>query len=261
MALAIITGGSSGIGLEFAKELAARGLDLVIIARGKDRLEQVCQELATTYQVKVQSVVADLADQRSVDKIAEMIGQTKHLAYLINNAGFAVHEDMTDGSVSASKLRQSAIQVMATDMAIFSSVAAMAMKKNSQGRIINIASTAAWTYQGSYSAIKRFVLTYTQSLALSLTDSGVTATAVCPAWMHTNFHKAAGLGEPAIPEWLYVKPVQVVKQGLKAADKGKWVVVPTWRWRLIIWCLTHGPVALRRRMTRLYLGSGNYHEN
>lgn len=258
MAVAIITGGSSGIGLKFAQQLAERGLDLVLIAREEERLLRVCQDLSSRYRVNVQPVVADLADRQSAEQLADFISRTKRLDYMINNAGFATHADADDNSPAARQLQRSAIDVMAQNVLLFSSAAAHAMRKRRAGHIINVASTAAWTFQGNYSAIKSYVLTYTQGLALSLEGSGVTATAVCPSWMHTNFHQAAGLGEPAIPEWLYMDPDQVVTRGLRAADQGKRVVVPAARWRIIIWCLAHGPVSLRRQFTRWYLQSSNY---
>lgn len=258
MATAVITGGSSGIGLKFAEALAERGLNLVLVAREESKLNQVCHNLAKQYSVEVQPVVADLADRDSVESLAELVGKTRGLAYMINNAGFAIHVDADDNSRSAHDLQRSAVDVMALNVLLLSSAAASTMKKAGCGRIINIASTAAWTFQGNYSAIKRYVLTYTQGLALSLEGTGVTATAVCPAWMHTNFHKSAGLNEPSIPEWLYVRPDQVVRQGLAGADKGKRVIIPTVRWKIIVWILTHGPVALRRQISRIYLSSGNY---
>ena len=258
MATAIITGGSSGIGLEFAKALASRGLKLILVAREEKKLQQVCHDLAEQYNVDVRPVVADLSDSENVETLVDLIGRTKDLAYMINNAGFAIHLMADDNSRTAHELQRGAMNVMAYNVLILSSAAASLMKRRGQGRIINIASTAAWTFQGNYSAIKRYVLTYTQGLSLSLEGTGVTATAVCPAWMHTNFHKSAGLGEPSIPEWLYVNPIKVVEQALRAADKGKPVIVPTLRWKIIIWCLAHGPLALRRQITRVYLGSGNY---
>lgn len=258
MATAIITGGSSGIGLEFARSLAGQGYNLILIARERVRLNRIAAALAEEFNVRVQPLTADLSDRAKVDKIAELIAGTKSLEIMVNNAGFGVHIDADDNSASAHDLQRSAVDVMALNTLIFSSAAASAMKRRGRGQIINIASTAAWTFQGNYSAIKSYVLVYTQSLALSLEGTGVTATAVCPAWMHTNFHAAAGLDEPSIPEWLYVNPDEVVAAALKGAAAGKSVVIPTWRWRVIIWVLSHGPAALRRLITRLYMSSGNY---
>lgn len=258
MATAVITGGSSGLGLYFAEALAKRGLNLVLIAREESRLRQVATALSAQYQVKVRPVVADLADEATVERVTAMIGRTSELVYMVNNAGFAIHVDPDDHGAATHQLQRSAVEVMALNTLLFSAAAASVMKRQGYGRIINISSTASWTFQGNYSAIKRYVLTYTESLALSLEQTGVTATAVCPAWMHTNFHASAGLDEPSVPNWLYVTPEQVVSQALRGADRGKRVVVPTLRWKLIIWVLAHGPVALRRQISRIYLRSGNY---
>lgn len=262
MATAIITGGSSGLGLRFAHALAEQGYGLVLIARDRDKLNKVASELAGQYNVKVQPLAADLTDNKVVDKLAAVITRTKSLEVMINNAGFASHVSADDNSAEAHKLQRDAIDVMALNTLIFSTAAATAMKRNKKGQIINIASTSAWLFNGNYSAIKSYVLTYTQSLALSLEGTGVTATAVCPSWMHTNFHTAAGLGEPAIPEWLYVSPYEVVTAALLGAEAGKTVVIPSVKWKIIIWLLSHGPVALRRLISRRYMASGNYnHES
>ncbi len=258
MATAIITGGSAGLGLLFAEALAEQGLDLILIARDKARLKQVCRDLAERHHVAVEPIAIDLADPDNAEIIAKVISKTKDLLYLINNAGFATHFRAGDGGERIRRLQRNAVNVMALNTLLFSSAAVRPMVKAGQGHIINIASTAAWTYTGNYSAIKSYVLTYTQSLALELEGTGVTATAVCPAWMHTNFHSVAGLAEPAIPEWLYVRPEQVVSETLRAVRRGKSLVIPTRRWRLIIWCLTHGPRAWRRQFTKAYLRTKNY---
>lgn len=258
MATAIITGGSSGLGLKFAYALAEQGYSLVLIARERAKLNKVAKDLAGKYNVKVQPLVVDLTSKATVDKLASVIAKTKNLEVMINNAGFATHVAADDNSADAHQLQRDAIDVMALNTLIFSTAAATAMKRHKKGRIINIASTSAWLFNGNYSAIKSYVLTYTQSLSISLEGTGVTATAVCPSWMHTNFHAAAGLGEPDIPDWLYMNPDEVVTAALLGAEAGKRVVIPTWRWRFIIWILNHGPVALRRLVSRRYMSSSNY---
>ncbi len=258
MATAIITGGSQGLGLKFAEALAAAGCDLVVVARGEEALAKAKQSLEQVYSVKVTTMSVDLADAQAVEKVVDKVRRTKDLAYFINNAGFGVHIDADAHSKKAHDLQRSALDVMALNTLLFSTTAASVMKRQQYGHIINVSSTSAWLFNGNYSAIKAYVLTYTQSLALSLEGTGVTATAVCPSWMHTNFHAAVGLGEPSVPEWLYVHPDQVVDQALKGARQGKSVVVPTWRWKFIIWCLQHGPIALRRHVSRRYQATDNY---
>lgn len=258
MATAIITGGDSGIGLEFSKALAARHYDLVIISVVRPSLEKAKPQLEADYGVKVATVLADLSDPTAIKQVQERIRRTRHLAYFVNCAGFAVHADILDDSPKALALHSKAVQVMALDILTFSVTAANQMLKDNAGHIINVASTANWTFQGDYSAIKSYVVSFTGSLNLRLKDSNVTATAVCPSWMHTNFHKAADLGEPDIPEWMYMKPAEVVRAALHAADEGKSLVVPTTRWKIITWLLGHGPLRWRRRFTSWYINTSNY---
>lgn len=258
MATAIITGGSSGLGLKFAEALAAAGYNLVLIARGEAALVAAKRSLESRYHVDVVTLSLDLADEQAVEKVVDKIKHTSDLEIMINNAGFGVHIDSDDDSPAAHDVQRSAMRVMALNTLIFSTAAANQMKRHGQGRIINIVSTSAWLFNGNYSAIKSYVLTYTESLAISLRGTNVSATAVCPAWMHTNFHAAVGLNEPSIPEWLYVDPDEVVSAALAGAAAGKSVVIPTVRWKIIIWILQHGPVVLRRLITRHYLASGNY---
>lgn len=258
MATAIITGGSSGLGLEFARELAARGINLVIVARGEQVLTAVCRDLSQQYHVKVRGVVADLSDPAAVEQVLQLISHTHDLAYFIGNAGFAIHLDMLDDRLSARQTHAAALQVMGLNVVLFSMAAAKVMRRQSGGHIINVASTACLTFQGHYSAIKSYVLSYSESLALSLRGSGVTVTAVCPSWMKTNFHRVAGLDEPAIPGWLYMRPEVVARAALRGAERGKAVVVPTARWKLLFGALYHGPVSWRRRFTTWYTSTSSY---
>lgn len=258
MATALITGGSSGIGLRFAHTLAASGYDLVLIARNPKELKSVAIKLTNQYGVKVRPLECDLSDRDGADQVVRLIPHIKNLEILINNAGFGLHFDILDSSKNTRDAQAQAVNLMALNTMLFSSAAASAMVKRGVGHIINIGSTAAWTFQGNYSAIKSYVVSYTESLAIRLRDTGVTATVVCPAWMHTNFHKSAGLKEPSVPEWLYVTPEEVVEETLTAVSRGKSLIIPTRRWRLIIWLLTHGPVGLRRYITKKYMSSSNY---
>lgn len=259
MAWAVITGGSSGMGLEFARQLAGSGCDLCLVARDNAGLQAVSKELKQQYHIKVKTLAVDLADKKAADEVFKQIIDTSDLAYMVNNVGFGLHAPVDDALDDTIAKQCCAMDVMATNLMRFSLAAVRVMKQQGYGHIINVSSTAAWTLQGNYSAIKGYVLTYTRSLALALKGSGVTATAVCPAWMHTNFHAALGLPEPSIPEWVYVKPPEVVCEAIKAAKRGKSWIIPTRRWRLAIWFLQHGPVALRYSVTRRYMKTKNYH--
>ena len=271
MKTALITGGSSGFGLEFAKQLAAQKYKLILVARDLDQLENVAIDLTKQFGVKVAVLAGDLAEEKFVAKVTAKIRETKNLEILINNAGFGLHESLLDSGAAAIAKQKAAFAVMAQNILEFSAAAAgnmLAQKidgdsknnfaKDFHGQIINIASTSAWTYQGNYSAIKHWVVSYTEGLALELRETGITATAVCPAWMHTDFHKGAGLQEPSVPEWLFVRPEIAAKVGLRDARKGKILSVPTAKWKIIIWCLSHGPRGWGRWVSRKYMSSRNY---
>ena len=105
--------------------------------------------------------------------------------------------------------------------------------------IINIASTSAWMYNGNYSALKRWVVVYTDALALELRGTGVSATAVCPGNTRTNFHASGGIKRKDIPEWMWCEPEQIARTGLRAAKKARPVYVPTVKWRLFAWACRH----------------------
>ncbi len=234
---ALITGGSGGIGLAFARELATRGSSLVLVDLDKNKLVQAATDLRARFDVKVETLRADLANKSDIKKVMTRLSDTKKpVDVLINCAGFVLHDSLINGDM---KRQQAAFAVMAEAVLTLSHTAAAPMKKRGRGQIINIASTSAWFYNCNYSALKHWVLSYTESLALELRGSGVTATAVCPGETKTNFHANGGLKRPGIPKWLWCAPKQIAQAGLKAAGRGKPSVVPTLKWRVITWALRH----------------------
>jgi len=258
MSKALITGGSSGIGLEFSRELAAKGYDLILVARGGNGLEPTVENLRQEFGVNVETIAGDLADHTDVEKVMAKIRQTEDLEYLINCAGFVLHVNLLSTDPEDFKTQRAAMDVMATNILLFCAEAAEVMKKRGGGKIINIASASAWWFQGNYSAIKHWVVAYTEALAIALKGTGVTATVVAPAWMKTNFHTSAGLERPAVPDWLYVNVEQAARAGLKTAEKSKVLCVPSLKWKIIVWFLAHGPRTWARSMTRRYMASRNY---
>jgi short-subunit dehydrogenase len=233
---ALVTGGSSGIGLAFAREMAADGYNLVL-ATCDQNLEKVTQDLKKEFDVAVEALRADLSDKSDLEKVERRLADDKKpVEILVNSAGFVLHDSLINGDLGR---QRTAFAVMAEAILVLSQTAAAAMKQRGRGRIINIASTSAWLYAGNYSALKRWVVVYTQSLALELRGSGVSATAVCPGETKTDFHANGGLKRPGIPEWLWCKPEQIARLGLRAAEKGRAIYVPTMRWRLFAWACQH----------------------
>ena len=254
MKTALITGGSSGFGLEFARQLAAQKFNLILVARNVEQLQAAADELHQQFGVATDILAGDLSDETFVADVVRKIHTTKDLAVLINDAGFGLHESLLDDSPEATAKQRAAFRVMAQNVLELSAAAAQTMMaQKTKGQIINIASANAWIYTGNYSALKRWVVSYTEGLAIELAGSGVTTTAVCPGWSHTNFHKNVNLPEPNVPEWMFVKPAAVVSEGLKASRKGQIICIPTARWKFMLWVAEHFPRTIARSFTRRYM--------
>ena len=244
MATALITGGTSGIGLAFATELAADGFDLVLVARDAGRLAGVRERLQNRFGVEVETLVADLGVRADLDPvIGRLTDPERPVQVLVNDAGFGLNASLLAPETAP---QERAMAVMATAVLILAGAAARAMVARGSGTIINVASVSAWIIKGNYSAIKRWVITYTQALDLELAGTGVQATAVCPGWVKTEFHARAGVARPRLPEWGWVSPRAVARAALRDAGRGRVVSVPTRRWRLAVWVLAHTPAALPR---------------
>jgi len=135
--------------------------------------------------------------------------------------------------------------IMVTATWKLSNAAARAMlRRDTMGHIINVASASAWINVGNYSAIKRWVVSYTQGLSVELAGTGVTATAVCPGWVKTAFHDRAGVRRPRLPRFIWVDADVVASEGLAAALAGRRVCVPSGKWRAAIFIAQHGPQAI-----------------
>ncbi|WP_341729226.1 SDR family NAD(P)-dependent oxidoreductase [Brooklawnia sp.] len=247
MATALVTGGTSGIGKAFATELAERGYDLVLVARDASRLDEVAIELRDRFGREVETLRADLAVRDDLDPIIDRLSDAaRPVDVLVNNAGFGLNASLLAEDVA---IQERAMDVMCTAVLILSGAAGRAMKARGQGIIVNVSSVSAWIIKGNYSAIKRWVLTFTQALALELDGTGVQATAVCPGWVKTELHERAGVARPRLPGWAWVDASEVARCALDAAAAGKTIAVPTRKWRAAVWFLEHCPQALSRAVS------------
>ena len=238
MATALITGGTSGIGAAFAAALAARGHDLVLVARDATRLEEVATRLHAAAGIHVETIRADLAEPADVALVAARLEDPERpIDLLVNNAGFGVHTLLTDADVSR---HEHAFDVMCRAVFVLGGAAGRAMSGRG-GAIINVSSLQALFTTGSYAAIKAWVTTYSQSLAVELRPAGVTVTAVMPGWVSTEWHERAGVRTSSIPSWLWITPEVVVATALRDVARGRAVSIPTVRYRVIGWIARHLP--------------------
>lgn len=225
--VAVITGASAGIGQAFAERLARYGYDLVAVARRKERLDELAARLSRQYAVVVQPVVADLANPGDVEHLAGIVselGKADRLELLINNAGFG-----TVGQFAELPLQSQLDMLGVHDKATLSltHAALPGMIRRGRGGVINVASTAGWfplPGNATYSASKRFLITFSQALQSELDGSGVYVQALCPGFTYTEFHdreafRTAGFQRSQIPEFMWQTSDQVVEASLNALGR------------------------------------------
>ena len=254
MVSALITGGTSGIGHAFAQELARRGTDLVLVARDTARLESVAADLSQRHGIAVETITADLTNRDDMHRIAERLEDaSRPIEILINNAGFGLHS--TALNPDEVELNANAIEVMCVAVFILSGAAARAMKARGSGQIITVASSSSAIFSGNYSAIKAWARTFSNSLALELSGTGVTATALLPGWVKTEFHERAGINASKLPGFVWIDPVKLVRTALNDSAKGRFESVPDWKWKIALFVGDHGPRALTRWFSKLLSAS------
>ena len=248
MPTALITGGTSGIGAAFARTLAARGDDLVLVARNADRLSEMATDLKERYAVSVETITADLAVRDEVIGIAERLTSAEQpIDMLINNAGFGVRAKLTDPDTTP---HEHAIDVMIRAVLILSAAAGRTMGQRKAGTIINVSSTAGFVTMGVYSAIKAWVTSYTEGLANELHGTGVQVTALCPGWVRTEFHERADIHVGSIPEFMWLDADRVVAECLGDAAAGKVISIPSKRYAVMMTIAEHLPHRLMRAVSR-----------
>lgn len=197
--VALITGASSGIGKELAKIHAKKGKDLVLIARREHELQKLKDELNQAYGVTVVVISKDLSDLNSpVEIFRETESEGIQIDYLINNAGFAGYGYFHERTL---KNDLDMINVNVTSLMLLTKLYLPGMVARGQGRILNVSSTASFLsgpLQSVYYATKAFVTSFSQALAEELRDKGVTATALCPGMVNTEFVESSGMGDARI---------------------------------------------------------------
>lgn len=239
MGTALITGGTSGIGRAYAKALAERGDALVLVARDPDRLESEAAGIRSTYGVEVEVLQADLADRTQVQSVVARLESTVDpITTLINNAGFGLHTDLL---TSDTESNERAFDVMVRAVFLLGGAAARTMQRHGSGEIINTSSASAFITQGNYSAIKAWVLNYSESLATQLHGTDVHVTAFCPGWVHTEFHERAAIDSSKLPPIVWIDVDRAVREALDYVAKGRVICVPSPQWKLAVGIARHLP--------------------
>ena len=233
MPTALITGASAGLGAEFARQLARRRADLILIARSEDALEKLAAELRSEYGVAVETVSADLTDEAGVEKVAERLrDDADPVDLLVNNAGFGLPLQFADNDID-DEVRHLRLHVEASMRLMHAALQSM---RGRGGRIINVASVAGFISRSTYSACKAWLIAFSRWANAEYRRDGVTVTALCPGFTHTTFHERMGLpvGEEGVPGIMWLNARDVVRIGLRDAALGKSVSVPSLRYKAIV---------------------------
>ena len=226
---ALITGASAGIGEATARELAARGHGVTLVARREDRLRSLAGELSDRFGVRAEALGADLGSETARADLVRRIDELGlQVEVLVNNAGFGGGEDFveTDRELLASMVELNCAALLDLQAAYLPR-----MVERGRGAVINIASTAAFQPlpgSATYAATKAFVLSLSEAVHEELKGTGVTLTAVCPGPVKTEFMDVAGLtkAEEQLPGVFWMSAESVAKAAVEAAEDGKRAIVP-----------------------------------
>lgn len=241
MPTALVTGGSAGIGLAFARRLAGEGYALVLVARNPERLEKVAADIAETHATGVDVLVADLTDRADLQRVADRLTDPTHpVDLLVNNAGHGVHRSFLGSEV---REQEAMLDVHCRAVLVLTHAAGRAMGVRGEGEIINVSSVAGFGNLGTYSSAKAWITNFTLSVAPELRRKGVTAMALCPGFVRTDLVGEALTARLPAAAWIDVE--HVVEQGLADLRRRRTVSIPTIRYRLAAALLRHLPLRLR----------------
>jgi short-subunit dehydrogenase len=249
---ALVTGASAGIGAAFARLLAREGFDLVLVARRRDRLEELAKVLQQS-GVEAHVLPADLADREAPRAIFDQLrAQGIELDVLVNNAGYGLKQGFLEASWQE---HADFLQVMATSVSELCHLFAPGMKERGWGRIVNVASVAAFAPQvpgNLYGGVKSFVVDFSEALALELHGSGVNVCALCPGYTLTEFHDVIDVRAEidALPGFVVMSADVVARQGWQAVSRGQPVCINGWLYRAIVSVCRHAPPPLLRAISR-----------
>lgn len=249
---ALVTGASAGIGEEFARQLAARGVDLVLVARREDRLRSLRNSLAEHQGVEVEVVAADLTTPDGLEAVEARLRQLEApVDLLVSNAGFGAYGKFSDLALDQ---QQSMVELNVTAVVRLAHAILPSLRQRQRGGVINVASTAAFQpnpHGAVYGATKAFVLNFSQALHEEVREDGIRVTALCPGYTETEYQQVAEVDEHGVPDVTIMQVEPVVKAGLDGFTRGRAVVVPGTLNKLGAAGASMGPSAVARKISGL----------
>jgi hypothetical protein len=252
MATALVTGASSGIGAAFAAQLAARGNDVVLVARDGARLEVLAKDLHAQHGVEAEVLVADLTDATALARVeARLADAARPIDTLVNNAGYGTNGLLHELDLDI-ETREIGLNVVALMRLTHAALGPMVARRS--GGVLNVSSIAGMQptpRNATYGATKAFVTSFTQSVHEELRGTGVRATVVCPGFTRTEFQERANIDSSRLPNFVWQTAEEVAVGALDALEHGKAVFVPGTLNRLTAGMVGFLPDAVTRRAAAL----------
>lgn len=250
--LAVVTGASAGIGTAFAWALAARGYDLLLVARRKRRLDAIAREIKAQHAIRVEVLSADLTAPTRLRIVEERLSRSRRLELLVNDAGLG---DFSPFVKSDRDREDAEVKLNALAVVRLCHAALPGMVRRRSGGIINVSSTASFAPCpgfATYGATKAFANSFTEALDAELAGTGVRVQALCPGLTHTEIFEQAGADTSTLPEILWMEPSDVAEESLDALDGGPVVFVPGLGNRALSALIRVLPHVASRRITAVF---------
>ena len=258
---ALITGASSGIGLEIAKNLAEKGYNLILTARRRDLLEEVAKNISSKNDVNVDIISKDLSLKESTQEIFEFCEAKDYsVDILVNNAGYGIKTAFDKTSVEE---EEKFIRVLGTSVIMLTKLFIPKMIENGGGKIMIVSSVAAFAapsaIQPLYGPIKTFMNRFSDSINVNYKHKGITSTALCPGFTITGFHTASGVQEEMdrVPRFLVFSAKRIADEAVDATLSGKSLCVPTFTYKTLVFTLKYLPRWVINALGKL-LAPGRY---
>ena len=233
--IALITGASSGIGAEFARQLAGQGYSLVLAARRKNKLEALALEIQDKNQVNVEILPADLSTEGGIQIVEKCIGELERLELLVNNAGYGITGRFYQSDIER-QLQMIHVHVIASVRLARAALPQMVLR--GRGGIINVSSMSAFVPSAgvTYSSTKAYLVKFSQALQYDLEGTGVRVQALCPGLTYSEFHgtpEYSRFNREQIPSFLWLSAETVVSESLRDLERGKVICIPGRIYRLV----------------------------
>jgi uncharacterized protein len=231
---ALITGASSGLGAEYARQLAARGVDLVLVGRDTDALDVVAAAVRRAHGVQAEVLTADLTVPRQRDRVVTRLADTSRpIDLLVNNAGFGLTGAFESRDID-DEVRHLALHVEVPMRLVHAVLPGMI--ERGDGRVLNVASVAGFVPRDTYGAVKAWVISFSRWANVAYASRGITVTAVCPGFVHTNFHERLGLapGHEGVPPRMWLHAPDVVTASLRDLARGRAISIPSVRYKVLV---------------------------